>query len=310
LIYAELEDEALDLEVEDSVDPVAARVLAPTVRAIDAKPRWNPSLRTEAEYADSLWRGFVAFLRYCASHGASPQLVDATAVLGTYAYASARAMVTGVLNRSSRTWREAARRSGRTDKLYNALRTELEPGSYVGERYHQLVESNSRLISTFPTEVAARLSTSAAFLQRTGGRSGQLAATDPDLLAAGRKHARMVARTEVSKASVALTRARSEEMDLPWYVWRDSEDQRVRPSHRLMNGVLVNWSDPPSPERLAGEKSILGTYNAGEAPNDRCYPEPLVSTKQISWPHKAYLGGRIQRVTLGQFRAMNPTLGA
>jgi hypothetical protein len=76
-----------------------------------------------------------------------------------------------------------------------------------------------------------------------------------------------------------------------------------------MDGVLVNWSDPPSPETLAGEKSE-GTYEAGEIYNCRCYPEPLVSTKQISWPHKAYFGGRIQRVTLGQFRAMNPTLGA
>lgn len=278
------------------------------LRAEDAKsspPHWGPSPRAEADYAWAVWRGFVDFIRYCTSAGVDPAFMDATAMLGTYAFATARAMVTHTLNRTSRTWKEAARRSGRTDKLYNALRREMELGSRVGDRYHQLITKNAELITSFPSRVALQVSKSAAVIQQGGGRSATLAA----MLDTGRAHARMLARTEVSKASVELTRARSEEMELPWYVWRDSEDERVRNSHRLMNGVLVNWNDPPSPERLAGEKSALGVYNAGEAPNDRCYPEPLVTVKQISWPHRCFIGGVIRPVTLGAFKLMNPTLG-
>lgn len=58
---------------------------------------------------------------------------------------------------------------------------------------------------------------------------------------------------------------------------------RVRKSHRIMEGVLVNWNMPPSPERLAGEKDV-GNYHAGNIWNCRCYPEPLISVDDIRWP--------------------------
>lgn len=272
-------------------------------RATDAKAsRWEHSLRTEADYAEEIWRGFVNFIRYCANHGVSPGLVDSTALLGTYAFAAAQRMVSTLTVKGARTWREAARKAGRTEELYAALRNELAPGTRLGSRYQELIRRNAELISSFPARTAERISEKAAMTQQQGGRSVSLI---PELMAVGKSHARMLARTEVSKASTELTRARSEDLELPWYVWRTSKDERVRHSHHLMENVLVRWDDPPSPEALAGEKSSLGVYNAGEAPNDRCYPEPVVTDKQLHWPHKAYVGGRVRYITLAQFRAMN-----
>ena len=119
-----------------------------------------------------------------------------------------------------------------------------------------------------------------------------------------RSHVQLIARTEVSKASTALTRARAEELNLPAYIWRTSKDARVRPSHRQMDGVICFWDDPPAPEALAGIKSTLGNYNCGDAPNDRCYPEPMLRFDQVTWVHKVCRGGRIQMMTRAAFSSL------
>ena len=113
--------------------------------------------------------------------------------------------------------------------------------------------------------------------------------------------AALIARTETGKAATALTRARSEDLGIDWYQWESSRDSRVRPSHRLMQGVLVKWDDAPSPETLYGIRSTLGHYNAGNAPNCRCDAYPIVSLDTISWPAKVYASGSIRRMTRGEF---------
>ena len=77
----------------------------------------------------------------------------------------------------------------------------------------------------------------------------------------------MLARTEVSSTATSISEARAAHLSLPAYEWLSSEDKRVRPSHRLLDHVIVLWSDPPAPEALAGIKSRLGHYHAGKAPN-------------------------------------------
>uniref|UniRef100_UPI00255ADB8F DUF6883 domain-containing protein n=1 Tax=Pseudodesulfovibrio pelocollis TaxID=3051432 RepID=UPI00255ADB8F len=74
--------------------------------------------------------------------------------------------------------------------------------------------------------------------------------------------------TEVSKAGTALTRARAESVGSEGYIWRTARDGATRPSHRAMEGRFVKWSEPPTLDGMTG--------HAGEFPNDRCYPEPVV----------------------------------
>jgi hypothetical protein len=67
-----------------------------------------------------------------------------------------------------------------------------------------------------------------------------------------------------------------------------------------MNGVLINWNDPPSPESLAHEKSV-GHYHAGEIYNCRCPALPVLSLSSLSWPHKVYIHGSIKRLSRKDF---------
>jgi SPP1 gp7 family putative phage head morphogenesis protein len=216
----------------------------------------------------------------------------------------ARRMVTQTLNANAVSWRAAAAKSSKGRKIYEALLRERTSGPVAG-RFHQLVEENATLIKTLPTTIASRVTAMAAEHQAKGMRAEQLMhmllGKYPQMV---ESQARLIARTEVSKAEAAFTQVRAESIGLHWYEWQTSHDVRVRPSHRHMAGVLVSWSDPPSPERLIGERSTLGRYNAGNCPNCRCPALPLVSLNDVRWPHKVYAHGKIQMMTRATFAAI------
>ncbi|RXI46080.1 hypothetical protein DP145_01710 [Clostridium tetani] len=95
-----------------------------------------------------------------------------------------------------------------------------------------------------------------------------------------------------------------EKLNIPAYVWKTCQDQRVRKSHTNMQNVIVFWDDPPNPEELIGEESLLGKYHAGEYVGCRCYTEAIVSLNLIKWPSKVYYNGKIQIMTKEQFEVI------
>ena len=206
----------------------------------------------------------------------------------------ARKMVTSLFSDGQKSWREAARVNSRGRAIYEALKEELT--GPVGAMYYSLISQNSKLIRTLPEAVAEQVTAYIAKEQQKSRRASEIAGEITRLFPEKTK-----ARAELSKASTALTQARSELLGLRWYVWRTSEDQRVRDSHELMEGVIIAWSNPPSPEALNQERSY-GQYHAGNTFNCRCYPEPLVEVEAIRWPHKVYYQNRIQMMTLAQFK--------
>jgi len=213
-------------------------------------------------------------------------------------------MILRVVQVNARSWREAARRTMQGRKIYEALLGDLR--GPVGRGVEQIIAQNAQLISSIPDKLRVETSRYALEQYARGTRSEEVAKQVkrrfPQLAKA---RVDLIARTEVSKASTAITKARSEDIGISIYQWSTSEDARVRLSHRLMDKVIVYWSDAPSPEALVGEKSSLGHYHAGDCPNCRCTPLPVVDLREIAWPARMYAGGRIQRVTLAQFKRLN-----
>lgn len=268
--------------------------------------KWNYHKRTEQEYAQEVWAMIARFFREAAHRGVKAELLDASEFLAAYAKQAAARMVTHLYARNARTWREAAREAGKTDLLYGILQKELR--GPVGRRVQELIRENAQLITTLPKSVALLVAQRAAAQQQAGGRPKELARALA--LRLSRHSAMRLARTETAKASSALTQARAEELDIPAYVWETAQDERVRLSHRKMQGVIVFWDQPPSPEALAGERKPPAPYNAGNVYNCRCYPAPIVRASRLSWPRKVYWGGRVQHMTLSKFRQIASTMGA
>lgn len=81
-------------------------------------------------------------------------------------------------------------------------------------------------------------------------------------VAAGR--AKMIARTEIGRATGALTQARALAVGSEGYWWR-IKGAGTRPSHQKMKDVFVRWDNPPTLDSMTG--------HAGCLPNCDCWTE-------------------------------------
>ena len=234
-----------------------------------------------------------------------------------FAESAARKMVTGLFNSQAHTWRQAATKGMMSRTLYLALQRELR--GERGARLRELIHDATYRIVTLPSNLGHDVANYTAMEALKGRRASDIAKdiikTFPERTEA---NAKLIARTQVSMTSTNLTRLRAENIGANWYVWKPvggyQGDGRTRSSHARMAGVIVNWKDPPAPEdlfprfRMDGTKyrNTLGHYHAGQCPNCRCYPEPIIDLDLLEWPSKIYIHGTIVWISKKQFeRIMN-----
>ncbi len=221
----------------------------------------------------------------------------------SFAHKLAERMITQVLFQNANSWRQAASKSSKGKIIYSILKNELAGG--LGVQVQYLVRQNAKLISTVPRNVANVIAQHIQERQMAGIRSEQIIKEiTPKMRQLKKYQIARIARTEVAKADTAVTRVRAESIGLNWYQWQTSEDQRVRPAHKVMDLVLVNWDDAPSPEQLDHMKS-QGHYHAGNIYNCRCVALPLVSIDEISFPARVYRRGQIKMLTKEGFRRIS-----
>lgn len=201
---------------------------------------------------------------------------------------------------NAKDWRQAVLKSNKSNDIYKFL-METTSGQIQGLLTAKSLE-NADYIKTIPSLFAQKATEYAEEEYLKGNRASvvreKILGMYGDITEA---EAQRIARTEISKASSQLTQIRSKAVGINWYTWRTSKDKRVRHSHDIMEGVLVNFNNPPSPEKLAGEKYEYGVYNAGEIFNCRCYPEPVVDFDDITFPAKVYHNGKIIRMRKSEF---------
>ena len=230
-----------------------------------------------------------------------------------FAEAVARKMITGLFRDVGRSWRQAAAVNGRGRELYQALMRELRTTGR-GEVLDELITDTTYRIKTLPEDLGKEV---ARYVEREALKGRRASDIQQEIQRMFPKHskakAELIARTQVSYTQTNLIRTRAESLGINWYVWRavggGKGDGRTRHSHRSMSGVLVSWNDPPAPEDLfptytkSGRpyKNTLGHYHAGQAPNCRCYPEPIVDADMVTWPSRLYQNGRIVTVNRKQF---------
>lgn len=230
-----------------------------------------------------------------------------------YAAAVASKMITGLFRDMGRTWREAAAAHGKGRELYQALMKELRVTGR-GEQLDELITDTTYRIVTLPEDIGKDV---AAYVEREALKGRRASDIEKEIQQMFPQHtkarAELIARTQVSYTQTNLIRTRAESLGLRWYVWRavggGKGDGRTRHSHKAMSGVLISWDDPPAPEDLFPRytktgrpyRNTLGHYHAGQAPNCRCYPEPVVDIDLVTFPSRIYQGGRITIINRRQF---------
>jgi SPP1 gp7 family putative phage head morphogenesis protein len=219
------------------------------------------------------------------------------------AYSIAKRFVTNANIIDAKTWREAARANSKSKVIYEALKKTLNTN--IGITIDQKILENASLIKTLPSDLSKEITKFTATKTYAGLRASEIAEIlEGKMFQYTHARANTIARTESSKAMTALTEARSRDVGVNWYVWKTANDgKRVRESHRNMQGVLVRFDDPPSPEALVNERNV-GHYNAGNIYNCRCFPRPLISLDNVKWPCRVYYRGAIQTMTKKQFESI------
>lgn len=181
--------------------------------------------------------------------------------LRPWAEAVAARMIAEVAARDQKAWNTVAK------QMSASLRQELRTAP-TGKAVQEILANQVHLITSLPTEAAKRVhrltleglenSTRASEIAKEIMRTGEVT----------QSRANLIARTEVSRTSTALTQARAEHIGSTGYIWRTSKDSDVRESHRKMEGRFVAWDEPPTLDGLKG--------HAGALPNCRCYCEPVI----------------------------------
>jgi SPP1 gp7 family putative phage head morphogenesis protein len=86
----------------------------------------------------------------------------------------------------------------------------------------------------------------------TGRTTRQLTADVERRFEVSQSRARLIVRDQLGTLNSQITQARQTELGVESYIWRDSGDERVRPTHEDFNGQTFTWADG-SPEGHPGE---------------------------------------------------------
>lgn len=204
--------------------------------------------------------------------------------------------------KSATSWREKANKSKNGRRINQTISHEMK--GKVGEAVWNIVSDNSAYIKTLPDEWARYASEYAARMTMKGARPETVEADLRKVIPQHmQKNLKTIARTECAKANAAIVQARAEMCGIRAYIWRCVKDERSRASHINMDGVLVFFDDPPSPEALVGEKAY-GNYHAGNTFNCRCYMEPVVDPAFLPDVVRVYRGGGITSLKKGELIKM------
>jgi SPP1 gp7 family putative phage head morphogenesis protein len=264
---------------------------------------WKPKTQTERQFQISIEQINQALRKRVRKARTLPALIDSfhrfseTDSFKKFAQELAFNMVRTVAAQNYKTWREAARASGRSAEIYRLLNAEFGHNP----KLQAIVSSNAELIRSIPKRNAEIIANQAKRYAIEGKRASELLKEyQDDLDTLPGYQARTIARTEIAKTQAAITKIRAQEVGAQWAIWETSQDQRTRSSHKHMQGVIFRLNDPPSPEALNGEKDI-GRYGPGEIFNCRCFAAPIVDESQVPEALKVYEGGKIQRISRKKF---------
>lgn len=182
-----------------------------------------------------------------------------------WARSVAHQMLTDVSHRNNVAWKAHG------DEMGRALREQLK-STPMGAVFRELLEEQVVLIKSLPLAAAERAHSLVQEGMLKSTRSSDIAEEILESSNIPVWRAKMIARTEVSRAAVTLTQVRAQNVGSEGYIWRTVGDGDVRPDHKKMNGKYVRWDSPPS----FPSEPTLGAYHAGCGPNCRCYPEPVL----------------------------------
>lgn len=144
--------------------------------------------------------------------------------------------------RHTRAWMAAARRTFGVD--LSSVISEDDLGDYLDAAALR----NSSLIRGMADDLLKRVAQETTTALIGGESAAQLQKRLKRQLEIADSRARLIARDQTSKLTSDLNRRRHEEAGVDSYVWRTSQDERVRPRHARLEGTKYRYGEPTGAE--------------------------------------------------------------
>lgn len=125
------------------------------------------------------------------------------------------------------------------------------------------VAENVSLIKSLPDTTFREIEDLVKRRVNAGDRAETISEDIRNRLGVAKSRADLIARDQVNKFNGALNRVRQTNLGVTHYIWRTSNDERVRASHAAHNGERFAWDDPPP-----------DTGHPGQDIRCRCTAEP------------------------------------
>ncbi|QHM71287.1 hypothetical protein C7M51_01573 [Mixta intestinalis] len=187
-------------------------------------------------------------------------LFDYSQTISDWAEMAGRRMFLQVEDEEWRQWRSVS------EDISAGLR-DVIGNTPIGQVAQDIVYRQIQLMKSLPLEAADRvrdIQSRAVQAVITGERPDALYEMIMQSGDVAASRARMIARTEIGRATGALTQARALAVGSEGYWWR-IEGAGTRDSHRKMKDKFVRWDNPPTLDGMTG--------HAGCLPNCKCYPD-------------------------------------
>ncbi|HGJ5864013.1 MAG TPA: phage minor head protein [Arsenophonus nasoniae] len=228
------------------------------------------SKRAETQYRTSLNKiareiGAIINQRYDGSNESvleiQQALADYSELIESWARRVATKFVETVSQDNAKLWQQHSHEMRRELK-------QLVAQAPVGHVMQSLVHEQVKYTKSLPIEAADRvyeIQNRAIEAVVNGERPEHFTAMIADSGKVTASRTKMIARTELGRATQALTQARALAIGSTGYIWRTANDRDVRHSHKKLEGQFIAWHNPPTLDGMIG--------HAGALPNCRCYCE-------------------------------------
>ncbi|UKV70958.1 phage head morphogenesis protein [Klebsiella pneumoniae] len=191
---------------------------------------------------------------------AASTLVDYSEVISAWAEKVGQRMFAQVEREEWNQWRSVS------EEIAAGLR-DVVGNTPVGAVAQDIVYRQIQLMKSMPIEAADRvrdIQSRAMEAVINGERPDQLYEMIMQSGDVAASRAQLIARTEIGRATGALTQARALAVGSEGYWWR-IEGAGTRASHRKMKDKFVRWDNPPTLDGMTG--------HAGCLPNCKCWSE-------------------------------------
>lgn len=163
----------------------------------------------------------------------------------------------------------------------NTLGIDIRKDYYLGDFYKKELErwvaENVDLIKTIPDDTLDKMRDIVLDGYNRGRRTTDIAKDIQRVYSMSRKHAQLIARDQTAKLNGEIQRAQQQDAGITKYIWCDCGDERVRRSHRELNGKIFSWDDPP--ENSDGRKC-----HPGQDYQCRCIGRPVFDSRTLNLP--------------------------